>query len=680
MYNYIRGVGEIWVGPDAPLADATNVLWLKLETKSLSNGQLLWWNPVKGHWDSVATDYMLFNHVYGIANPPETFKPVITNDDQVYIGAGAGTYKHFLNENGKPIVINSDTALILLHKGKDQDFWTYKALELKGEKGDSATIVARDTYTASPTEDARVWNSGDEHNAVFNFSIPRGYRGFHYTPSVDDDSNLSWTNDGNLPNPETKNIKGDKGDKGNQGDVGPIGPMPEIVALSDRIVVHRSEIEGDHTVSLDVEQRHLEHDKLQNRDLADAHPINAITNLQKELDNKLDVNPDGSTPLIAGGKVNSRYIPEWILGSVKYGGTFNSDGTISSDEEKLNGKNISTLSNEPTFYETWKGWYFINNGIYTLSGVTYEPGDWAVNNGKAGWQKVDNTDMVTGVKGNSESSYRIGQVNITKANIGLGNVDDTSDINKPVSTATQTALDLKIDKNTPITAGTATKVTYDSEGLIVAGTVLEATDIPELDTSKITTGVFEVARIPDLDASKITTGTLGVDRIPNLDTSNITTGIFPEARGGTGVTDLANAHVGYATYLRDRKTNHSAVAYVTGPSIPTITVSTELRTVVLSGAGDSITLQANKSDGGSAEYSVIYTSADNVPYIQIAKQDKYGEGIDTLYGVEKLKSMFVQLDPAIASTGTFIWKGGPTAFSQITNKNPDTIYVVTLND
>lgn len=57
-------------------------------------------------------------------------------------------------------------------------------------------------------------------------------------------------------------------------------------------------------------------------------------------------------------------------------------------------------------------------------------------------------NTVTGVKGNSESSYRVGNVNITKANIGLGNVDNTSDANKPISTATQTALDTKVDKVT----------------------------------------------------------------------------------------------------------------------------------------------------------------------------------------------------------------------------------------
>lgn len=36
---------------------------------------------------------------------------------------------------------------------------------------------------------------------------------------------------------------------------------------------------------------------------------------------------------------------------------------------------------------------------------------------------------------------------VTKDSVGLGNVDNTSDINKPVSTATQTALNLKADKS-----------------------------------------------------------------------------------------------------------------------------------------------------------------------------------------------------------------------------------------
>lgn len=59
----------------------------------------------------------------------------------------------------------------------------------------------------------------------------------------------------------------------------------------------------------------------------------------------------------------------------------------------------------------------------------------------SGIQSGAQVNTITGVKGNSESTYRTGNVNITKANIGLGNVDNTSDANKPISTAQQLAFD-----------------------------------------------------------------------------------------------------------------------------------------------------------------------------------------------------------------------------------------------
>lgn len=40
-------------------------------------------------------------------------------------------------------------------------------------------------------------------------------------------------------------------------------------------------------------------------------------------------------------------------------------------------------------------------------------------------------------------------LNLVKADVGLGNADNTSDVNKPISTATQTALDLKAPLTTP---------------------------------------------------------------------------------------------------------------------------------------------------------------------------------------------------------------------------------------
>ena len=46
------------------------------------------------------------------------------------------------------------------------------------------------------------------------------------------------------------------------------------------------------------------------------------------------------------------------------------------------------------------------------------------------------------------------------------------------------------------TAGTYTKVTTNAQGQVTAGATLSSTDIPELDASKITSGVIDAARLP----------------------------------------------------------------------------------------------------------------------------------------------------------------------------------------
>lgn len=58
---------------------------------------------------------------------------------------------------------------------------------------------------------------------------------------------------------------------------------------------------------------------------------------------------------------------------------------------------------------------------------------------------------------NSVNGYTLPDVVLTKADLGLGNADNTSDANKPISTATQTALDLKaVDSNTVHKTGAET--------------------------------------------------------------------------------------------------------------------------------------------------------------------------------------------------------------------------------
>ena len=81
-----------------------------------------------------------------------------------------------------------------------------------------------------------------------------------------------------------------------------------------------------------------------------------------------------------------------------------------------------------------------------------------------GIQAGAQVNTVTGVKGDSETNYRTGNINITKANIGLGNVDNTSDLNKPISNAVQNALNGKVDTTAIVSSVSASSTNEQAPG------------------------------------------------------------------------------------------------------------------------------------------------------------------------------------------------------------------------
>lgn len=94
-------------------------------------------------------------------------------------------------------------------------------------------------------------------------------------------------------------------------------------------------------------------------------------------------------------------------------------------------------------------------------------------------QKIDDThyifvtieassNIVTGVKGSNELLYRTGNVNITKDDIGLGNVDNTADANKSVAYAAVSG--------TATRAEIATYANNDSLGNNIPETYAKKTD------------------------------------------------------------------------------------------------------------------------------------------------------------------------------------------------------------
>ena len=110
--------------------------------------------------------------------------------------------------------------------------------------------------------------------------------------------------------------------------------------------------------------------------------------------------PNGVATLDSGGKVPVSELPAAVLGALSYQGTWNAS------------------TNTPTLTSSTgtKGYYYVVSvaGSTNLDGITdWLVGDWAVYNGTV-WQKVDNTETVTSVNGQT------GAVTLTTTNIAEG--------------------------------------------------------------------------------------------------------------------------------------------------------------------------------------------------------------------------------------------------------------------
>lgn len=99
-----------------------------------------------------------------------------------------------------------------------------------------------------------------------------------------------------------------------------------------------------------------------------------------------------------------------------------------------------------------------------------------------------------------------GNIVLTKSDVGLSNVDNTSDLNKVISTATQTALNTKANSTSPVFTGTVTLPSTTSIGLV------DSTEISYLDG--VTSGIqVQLNNKQPLDS--------GLTAISNLSTNGI---------------------------------------------------------------------------------------------------------------------------------------------------------------
>ena len=91
-----------------------------------------------------------------------------------------------------------------------------------------------------------------------------------------------------------------------------------------------------------------------------------------------------------------------------------------------------------------------NNGTLVVTGATAKTFTFPSASGTL----ATLADIAGSVAGVTSVNTRTGTVTLDKSDVGLGNVDNTSDADKPISTATQTALNAKVGSVTTGIANT----------------------------------------------------------------------------------------------------------------------------------------------------------------------------------------------------------------------------------
>ena len=152
---------------------------------------------------------------------------------------------------------------------------------------------------------------------------------------------------------------------------------------------------------------------------------------------------NGVAELGADSKIPLTQLPDIVMGQLMYGGTVNASNvaTLSANVKTKLGISSSTvtLTNDTgTYgYTKFEGVYFIMSADSSFASLDLKVGDWLISTGTA-WKKIDNTDAVTGVKGQNQTTYQVGNVNIS-----WDNVKPSAGVAKTeLASGVQTSLDL----------------------------------------------------------------------------------------------------------------------------------------------------------------------------------------------------------------------------------------------
>lgn len=355
---------------------------------------------------------------------------------------------------------------------------------------------------------------------------------------------------------------------------------------------------------------------------AELNYVDGVTsNIQTQLNNKLDKKPDGTNNLIdSGNKVALTYMPDVVLGQMLYAGTVvpsTGVATLTTNAKTKLGttSDTITLTNDTTAitgYTANEGNYYLCSADGTFASISFLVGDWLVAT-SAGWKKIDNTDAVTGVKGNAESTYRIGNVNITADNV----------------MPTQTG------NNGKYLMTNGSTVSWESIGDALPSQTGQS---GKFLTTNGTSASWSAAVTPD-GTQTLTNKTIDADdnTISDLTTSNLKSGVLQTSvRAAASASDSAIASEKAIRTELDLKAPLASPALTGTPTAPTATTGTNTTQIATTAfvqdaiSNASLTLAANNTaltqSGGVCTWAITNT-LNNADVICSVREVSSGEEV-----------------------------------------------------
>jgi cytoskeletal protein CcmA (bactofilin family) len=254
---------------------------------------------------------------------------------------------------------------------------------------------------------------------------------------------------------------------------------------------------------------------------------------------------------------------------------------------------------------------------------------------------IANVDASLNLKANLESPTFTGTVSgISKSMIGLGNADNTSDANKPISTATQSALDLKASIAN-VDASLNLKANLESPAL--TGTPSAPTASANTNSTQIATTEFVQTAVANLVASAPTTldtlnelaAALGSDASFSTTVSNAiglkapinnptftgtVSGITQSMVGLGNVDNTSDANKPISTATQTALDAKAAISYVD----PSLNLKANLESPTFTGAPVAPTASSGTNTTQIATTAFVTTAVSNL----IANDVSFNNNID----------------------------------------------------